>query len=403
MPVPITETTGTDCLLVVDANEADVAALASMLGKVGFEILPALSGAQAIDTLATRRPDLILLDLHLPDMDGFEVCRRIQENAEWAEIPVIFLSASEDKNLVARALESGGLDYIAKPFHKQELLSRVRTHLMLKTSRDYARRLAQDKDEMLGMISHHLQNHLVGMHMSAQFLLEMAQSTTDPKIRLMAENIRTSSAQMRAFLKAFLANAAADHGLNLQMEALNLADAVMRAMQQYEDAARAKNLVLRANLPSTALLVRADPTGLSQVLDNLLSNAVKFSPPGEEILVSVLMAQGNVEFHIQDHGEGFTEEDKSRMFRRYARLSARPTGGEPSTGLGLSIVKKLVHAMNGELICDSIPGKGTTFVVRFARAAADVPSLAGAQNLAPAQRAEGSKFHGKRTREQTAA
>ena len=249
MTVPITETTGTDCLLVVDASEADISALTSMLGKVGFEILPALNGAEAIQMLGLRRPDLILLDLHLPDMDGFELCRRMQENSEWANIPIIFLSASEDKNLVARALESGGVDYITKPFHKQELLSRVRTQLMLKTSRDYARRLAQDKDEMLGMISHHLQNHLVGMHMSAQFLLERTEAKTDPKLKLMAENIRASSGQMRAFLKTFFANAAADHGLNLKLEVINLTDAVIRSLHQYEDPAKAKQLVLRACLP----------------------------------------------------------------------------------------------------------------------------------------------------------
>ncbi|MDB6023129.1 MAG: response regulator receiver sensor signal transduction histidine kinase [Pedosphaera sp.] len=380
MPVPITETTGTDCLLVVDPSESEVKALASMLGKIGFEILPALTGAQGIQMLHQRRPDLILLDLHLPDMDGFELCRRVQENPQWAEIPIIFLSADKDKNLVARALESGGVDYIAKPFHKQELLSRVRTHLMLKTSRDYARRLAQDKDETLSMISHHLQNHLVGMQMSAQFLLERAHASTDPKLRLMAENIRSSSGQMRAFLKAFLANAAADHGLNLRMEPVSLTDAAGRAIRQYEDTANAKDLVLRSCFPGDAMPVRADASALSQVLDNLISNAVKFSPQGREIQITVRNAQGKVEFHIQDQGAGFTAEDKARMFHRYARLSAQPTGGEPSTGLGLSIVKKLLDAMNGELICESTPGKGTTFIVRLP-AAGERPSLPVGKNL----------------------
>jgi two-component system, sensor histidine kinase and response regulator len=375
----ITETTGTDCLLVVDANVSDVTELASMLGKVGFEILPAASADQAIKMLASRHPDLILIDLHLPDMDGFELSRHLQENPDYADIPIIFLSADEDKNLVARALESGGVDYIAKPFHKQELLSRVRTQLMLKTSRDYARRLAQDKDEMLGMISHHLQNHLVGIHMSAQFLLERAGTSVDSKVHLLAENIRNSSGQMRAFLKTFLANAAADHVLHIQMAPISLTDAVIRALQQYEDAAKAKEITLTSQLPGEGMIVRADATALGQVLDNLISNAIKFSPPSSRVQVIVQSGEHFVECRVKDEGAGFTHDDKSKMFRRYTRLSARPTGGEPSTGLGLSIAKRLVHAMSGELLCESEFGKGSTFIVRLRNAVAETAKSSTAQ------------------------
>ena len=113
------------------------------------------------------------------------------------------------------------------------------------------------------------------------------------------------------------------------------------------------------------LYVVADASVLAQVIENLLSNALKFSPPGKVILVSVTSGPTHVECRIQDQGPGFTAEDKARMFRRYVRLSARPTGGEPSTGLGLSIVRKLVRAMDGELICESNPGEGATFIVRL--------------------------------------
>jgi two-component system sensor histidine kinase/response regulator len=306
-------------------------------------------------------------------MNGFDLCRHLQENPDYADIPIIFISADDDKGLVERALESGGVDYIAKPFHKQELLSRVRTQLMLKTSRDYARRLAQDKDEMLGMISHHLQNHLVGIHMSAQFLLERSRIETDPKLHLLAENIRNSSGQMRAFLKTFLANAAADHVLRIQMEPINLTDAAIRALQQYEDAAKGKEIELAAQLPAESMMIRGDAAALGQVLDNLISNAIKFSPPHARVVVAVEGGPRFVECRVQDQGAGFTPDDKVMMFRRYTRLSARPTGGEPSTGLGLSIAKRLVNAMNGELICESVLGKGSTFIVRFQNVLAQNP------------------------------
>ena len=107
---------------------------------------------------------------------------------------------------------------------------------------------------------------------------------------------------------------------------------------------------------------------LRQVLDNLIGNAVKFSPPGRSIRISFSLDESHAVCRIQDEGPGFTLEDRSCMFQRYSRLSARPTGSEPSTGLGLSIVKQLMDSMGGELRCDSAPGLGTTFTLRFSRA-----------------------------------
>ena len=365
MAPKIAETAVADCLLVVDDQEANIQALQKMLGRLGFEILPAATGAEALKWLSLRRPDLILLDLLMPDMDGFEVCKRIQQNPEWADIPIIFLSESEDKNLIARALEMGGVDYLTKPFHKQEMLSRVRTHLMLKTTRDHLRWLAEDKEELLGMISHHLLNRLSGMEMSAQLLLDRTRSKDDSRVRLLAENIRGTTSQMHAFIKALLANATADRGIAVKMEPVHFPAVAVRAVARYEDAARSKELVLRTSLPNDGIVIQADPGALDQVFDNLLSNAVKFSPPGREISISMQTGNAHAECHIQDQGPGFTEEDTTRLYQRYARLSARPTDGEPSTGLGLSIAMKLVHAMQGELSCISAPGRGATFVLRF--------------------------------------
>jgi two-component system sensor histidine kinase/response regulator len=305
----------------------------------------------------------------MPEMDGFEVCRRIRENPEWAEIPIIFLSSADDKSLIVRALESGGVDYITKPFNHAELVTRVRTHLALKKARDESKQLAEDRDELLGILAHDLKNHLGGMDMSAQLLRGRTEAMADPKLRLMAENISHYSSQMLTFVKEFLANASADHGLNLKTEPVNLSDTASRAVQQHQEAAKSKQLAIEIVLPQRGLLVLADGAALNQVLDNLLSNAIKFSTPGKQIRLTVCPPGTKyVECQVQDEGPGFSEDDKARMFRRYGRLSARPTGGEPSTGLGLSIVKKLVLAMHGELACESTLGKGATFAFRLPRA-----------------------------------
>ena len=203
-------------------RESNIQVIGAALGQLGFEILPAAGGAQALQRLAVRRPDLILLDLLMPEMDGFEVCRRIRENPDWAEIPIIFLSSADDKPLIVRALESGGVDYITKPFNHAELVTRVRTHLALKKARDDLKQTAEDRDELLGILTHDLKNYLCGMEMSTQLIFDRTATGADPKLRLMAENIAHSSSQMLAFVTQFLANASADHGLNFKTEPVNL-------------------------------------------------------------------------------------------------------------------------------------------------------------------------------------
>ncbi len=184
----------------------------------------------------------------------------------------------------------------------------------------------------------------------------------------MVENISYSSSQMLAFVKEFLANASFGHGLTIKTESISLWEAAAHAVGQYQEAARRKALVLREVLPAENAVVQADPAALSQVLGNLVSNAVKFSPPGKEISVGVRSEDSYVECYVQDQGPGFKEADKTRMFQRYGRLSAQPTGGEPSAGLGLSIVKKLVEAMGGAVTCESTAGSGARFTVRLLKA-----------------------------------
>ncbi len=358
-------------ILVVDDQEANVRVVGNILGELGFTIVPATSGEQALRRIGARWPDLVLLDLLMPVMDGFEVCRKIIELTPGGEIPIIFLSAADDKQLIVRALEGGGVDYVTKPFNPAELISRVRTHLALKAARDSLRQLAEDKDELLGILTHDLKNHLGGMQMTAQLLNERSTALGDKSLKRMSGNILTSTSQMLAFVRQFLANASADRGLAMHLEAVCLASLSSKVVRQYTDIAAEKNIQLQWDSEVESAFVSADRAALEQVLDNLISNAVKFSPPEKKIWVRVEAATELQSFQciIRDEGPGFTAEDRTAMFRRYKRLSAMSTAGEPSTGLGLSIVKKLLDAMDGQIECVSEPGKGAAFFVRLPPAA----------------------------------
>lgn len=352
-------------ILVVDDQSPNIQVVGNVLGKLGYEIVPASNGATALKRLALRLPDLILLDVLMPGMDGLEVCRRIRDRQEWRDIPIIFFSAADDKELIVRALEAGGVDYVTKPFNHAEMVMRVRTHLALKEARDKAKKLAEDKDEILGILAHDLKNHLGGIEMSANLLRDYAAKVGEKKPLQLCENIQHSTAHLLAFVKEFLANAATDHGINLKLEVMDVCAAVNSAVNDHHEAAARKRLGIVTDVPDDAVPAFADRNGLDQVLDNLLSNAVKFSPENRKIIISVRRCDAHAEISVRDQGPGFTTEDKARMFRRYGRLSAKPTGGEPSTGLGLSIVQRLVHAMGGQLTCESISGSGATFIVKL--------------------------------------
>jgi two-component system, sensor histidine kinase and response regulator len=354
-------------ILVVDDQPANIQIVGAVLGNLGYEIIPAVDGATALKRVAVRMPDLILLDMLMPGMGGCETCLKLKENPDWKDIPVIFLSAADDKDLIVRALNSGGVDYITKPFNQSELISRVRTQLALKTARDGLKKLAQDKEELLGILAHDLVNYLAGINMSAELMSRQIKRLNDERLVQLSDNTIRSSVLAMAFVKEFLANTATDHAFTLKPAAVNLADVAAAAVQQCQEAARQKKMEVLTDFPAEAVVALADVSAFDQVLDNLISNALKFSPSGKKIFVSVRPANGFSECTVRDEGPGFTAQDKARMFGRYERLSARPTGGEPSTGLGLSIVRKLVQAMNGEILCDSIPGQGATFTIRLPR------------------------------------
>ena len=200
-----------------------------MLGSLGHEIVPASDGVIALKRIAMRVPDLILLDLLMPGMDGFEVCRRIKANPDWQEIPIIFLSAADDKELIVRALNSGGIDFITKPFSHAELLCRVRTQLTFKATRDRLAQIAEDKDELIGILAHDLKNCLGGMNMSAELLHRQVMRYEDQeRLTNLSENLLHTSAQSLAFVKEYLANAASDQGFVPKLDATSLTDAARR-------------------------------------------------------------------------------------------------------------------------------------------------------------------------------
>ncbi len=359
-------------ILVVDDVPANIQVVGTILRGAGYQVVPTTSPVQALMFAKDPPPDLILLDVMMPEIDGFEVCRRLKSDPETSFIPLIFLTASVEAEQVVKGFEFGAVDYVTKPFNSAELLARVRTHLELKHSREIlertARRLRElnnEKNEFLGIAAHDLKNPICSFIGVAEYMMGKP-GLERAELKELAEDILTESRRLLQLVQNLLDVNAIERGqLKFQPVSCDLAEIAGTVVNNFRSRAEAKQQALAYDPGAAPARVFADRSVTVQILDNLVSNALKFSPAGKAIRVRVSQAQEGILCEVQDEGPGLSVEDQHQLFGKFARLSAQPTGGENSTGLGLSIVKKLVEAMNGSVWCESQLGHGAKFAVRL--------------------------------------
>ncbi|MFN8360681.1 MAG: two-component regulator propeller domain-containing protein [Candidatus Kapaibacterium sp.] len=228
------------------------------------------------------------------------------------------------------------------------------------------KQLNEDKTEVLGIVAHDLKNPIAGIALTASNVKNYFTMLPPDEVKSMMEKIETTAGRMRDIIINLLdVNAIESGKVNLnvvKMDASALATSIVR---DFMERASAKNIRLKLTLPPKETLMLADQSAIHEILDNLVSNAIKFSPGDKTVEVSVAQVHSMVRLEVRDEGPGMSAEDKKKLFGRYVRLSAKPTGGEHSSGLGLSIVKKLVEVMNGQVWCESEIGKGATFIVEL--------------------------------------
>lgn len=352
-------------ILVVDDVAQNIQVVGTMLREAGYSVMPATNGAAALKRLETKKPDLVLLDLMMPDMDGIEVCRRLKADPATRQVPVIFLTASNDMQHLVNGFEVGAVDYVTKPFNAPELLARVQTHVELRQARERLREMNDEKNEFMGIVAHDLRSPLGTINGFADLILDdPGQPRAD--VEDSARRIRDTATRMAAMVQNLLdANRIERGEMELKLAPTDLAALVTSVVESHRPCATAKNQSIHLEAGEGPLEVMIDPSVTVQVIENLVSNAVKYSPPSRNIFVSVKPTAEGARCEVRDEGPGLSAEDQKKLFGKFARLSAKPTGGEGSTGLGLSIVKKMVEAMNGKVWCESEPGKGAAFIVEL--------------------------------------
>jgi len=358
-------------ILVVDDDRLIRRTLAAVLRPEGFAVAEADSGEKALEVYDESPPDLVLLDVVLPGINGFETCRRLRGRHGDGAAPVIFITAKNESDDVVEGLSAGGVDYIPKPIRARETLARIRTHLQIRRLLAEERNLVDQlskanaaKNKFLGMAAHDLRNPLASIRGLAEFLRDgvVGPLTTDQRDLL--ATICAASQQMLHMVNELLDVATIEAGeLKLHKEPTALAELAEKSIYlvNIEAAKKQTRVVLNAaaDLPKAVV----DPGKIRQVMDNLLSNAVKFSPPGSMVTVELGATPEAHTIAVRDQGPGIPESERDKLFKDFGRTSVKPTAGEQSTGLGLAICRKIVDAHRGAIAVENLPTRGCVFRV----------------------------------------
>lgn len=346
-------------ILIVDDVAENIKIVAGVLKDEGYNMAFATKGSVALE-IARRSPfDIVLLDVMMPEMDGFEVCRQLKEDPRTSEVAVIFNTAKTDVESIIRGFEVGGSDYVTKPFNAAELLARVRTHVDLKIHQRKLQYLNAAKDRFISIISNELKGPFVGLGGVLRMLDDEFEQHSRETLRDYIGLSRKASDQMLGLIDNLLSWATMQsEGLPCHPVSLDVAELVNRSMEDLKSAYQDKGVELEQCL-NEPIRVRMDAAMGRVVFRNLLHNAMMFSYPGERVMVSAERHDDLVMVDVIDKGIGMSVEQLENLYR-LDRQDKRPgTQGEIGTGMGLILSRELLDSNDGKIEIDSMPGKGT--------------------------------------------
>jgi two-component system, sensor histidine kinase and response regulator len=357
-----------ETVLVVDDKPTNLQVLVGFLAAGGYSVRVAQDGATALEQVQGGPPDLILLDVTMPEMDGFEVCRRLKQDQETKDIPVVFITARSEIADKLKGFQAGGVDYITKPIQKEEVIARVNTHLALRRQKRQLETLLEQRQRFMRIAAHDLRNLLAVVLGFSDLALNCQEKQSQHQALL---RVRGASQRMKALIDDFLALQRPTDSL---LETFDLRPILEQVCEQASLAAAAKQIALGLETPPGPLSAFGSPGHTHQVLSNYTSNALKYSPAGTRTRISALSEDGAWRIEVHDQGPGIPADERPKLFVEFPKISNRPTGGEDSTGLGLFIVKTLAEAQGGS-VGARFPGDGgSVFWLEVPRPPVPAPS-----------------------------
>ena len=353
-------------ILIVDDNPNNLKVLGGVLKVAGYNFRMAKSGKLALSVLQKTKPELILLDIQMPEMDGFETCEKIKEIHEYKNIPIIFLTANTDSESLNKAFEVGGVDYVTKPFNTEELLRRIETHIKLKIQTEELSRQNASKDKFFSIISHDLKNPLANIIGFSELIKENFEEINTEKLLNFVHYINNSAVYALEILDDLLDWSRIQRGsLKSSKQNFNLSELLKSNIDGHTPQALAKSIFFESNFEKN-VLIHADERMVSAIVRNLISNAIKFTPKGGLISVSTKEILVNnkklIETVIKDTGIGIEEESIRKLFKIEHNYNSKGTNNETGTGLGLILCKEFINLNNGSIRVESIPKVGTSII-----------------------------------------
>jgi len=356
-------------VLVVDDSEFELQLVDFILQEKNYQTVLAGNGSDALLILENLTPDLILLDIMLPDFDGFEVCKRIKAIDKLIDIPVIFFTSLSNIDDIVKGFEAGGVDYVTKPFNTDELLVRIKNHLDLINSKRkielQARELSQAnalKDKMFSVISHDLRSPVSSIKLALDFISKGLVKPTDELFNVTINDLVKTTDEAYILLENLLGWAKSQSNiLNVFPESLDLKPLASNIAGLLKLTSENKKIRIENNIPE-GITVFADIQMIQSVLRNLLSNALKFTPENGSVEMSAVEMNTEVKVSIKDSGVGISESNLKRIFDQDQPLKTTGTNKESGSGLGLILCKDFVENTGGRIWVESEEGKGSTFI-----------------------------------------
>ena len=356
-------------LIVLADDNADMRDYVSRLLADRYEVVAVADGQAALDAVEKKLPDLVLSDVMMPVMDGFEFLRRIRTDERKREIPVILLSARAGEESRIEALEAAADDYLVKPFSARELLATVDTHIKTVEIRrqliDQLREQDRRKDEFIAMLAHELRNPLAPIRNALQLirLSDNDRTRLDHATTIMQRQID----QMVRLVDDLLDVARISRNkLELRKELVDIAVVVRSAVDTSRPVIEVSQNDLQISLPSQTVLLDADPVRLAQVVSNLLNNAARYSRPGGRISLTATTNAGELILKVSDTGIGIEPQKLSQIFDMFVQLDSSDPHPQGGLGVGLTLVRRLIEMHGGTVEAHSDgAGKGSEFIVRL--------------------------------------
>lgn len=360
----------TNCrILVVEDSPLTRRKLRFLLQHKGYQVFEARSGEEALWLAPECRPDLILLDVMLDGINGFETCRRLKRTPSLLEVPVIFLTGKTETQDIVEGFEAGASDYIGKPFRPAEAFPRIQTHLKVRLLSDFRRQnieqlrsLNQAKDRFLRMASHDLRNPLSAICGLTEMMAEESFGELNAEQKEILASIGSAADGMGALLRDLLEISSLEKGMEeCRFSRHSLFDVVQSVVHLAKAPASKKGIEVSLHAEGTGFEGVFDKNQIRRVLENLVSNAIKFSPFDRHVEVFLHRRGDGFQVSVCDRGPGVPKGEQNLLFKEFSRTSVRPTNGEESTGLGLSICRKIILSHGGSIEMSNRPEGGACF------------------------------------------